>query len=173
MTVLVTAATKYGATREIAQVICDALTERGLPAVVLAPQDVHDLGGYDAVVLGSAVYTGHWLPEAMALVDRCSGAWADRPVWLFSSGPVGDPDRGLTQKMGVDPVDLPKIRAATGARDHRMFPGRLDRKNLPFVQRTALSLFRSMQGDFRDWDAVHAWAGSIADTLCEALRRSS
>ncbi len=167
MTVLVTAATKNGATGEIAQAIGAALTERGVPAVVLAPEEVRDIGGYDAVVLGSAVYSGHWLPEAMALVDRCSGAWAARPVWLFSSGPVGDPHRSLTQKMGVDPVDLPKVRAVTGAHEHRMFPGKIDRKTLSFAQRTALSIFRGMQGDFRDWDAIRAWSALIADALHE------
>ena len=171
MTVLVTAATKNGSTAEIARAIGAALTERGVPTQVLAPEQVRDIGGYDAVVLGSAVYTGHWLPAATALVDRGSGAWAGRPVWLFSSGPVGDPDRSLTKKMGVDPVDLPKIRAATGAREHRMFAGKLDGKTLPFAQRMALSLFRGMQGDFRDWDAIRAWSAGIADALHETPAR--
>ena len=171
MTVLVTAATRNGATGEIAQAIGAALTERGVPAVVLAPEEVRDVENYDAVVLGSAVYTGHWLPAALALVNRCSTAWADRPVWLFSSGPVGDPNRSLTQKMGVDPVDLPKVRAATGAREHRMFAGKLDRKTLPFAQRVAMSVFRGMQGDFRDWDAIRTWSASIADALHQTPAR--
>ena len=171
MTVLVTAATKNGATGEIAQAIGAALTERGVPAVVLPPEDVRDVGGYDAVVLGSAVYSGHWLPAAMALVARCAGAWVGRPVWLFSSGPVGDPHSTLTQKMGVDPVDLPKVRTATGAREHRMFGGKLDRTTLPFAQRMALSLFRGMRGDFRDWGAVRAWSAGIADALHETPAR--
>lgn len=163
MTVLVTAATKYGATGEIAHAIGAALAERGVPTVVLPPEEVDGLGAYDAVVLGSAVYAGHWLPSALALVDR--GTWSGRSVWLFSSGPVGDPARSLTQKMGADPVDLAHVREATGAREHRMFAGRLDRKNLPLVQRTALMLFRGMQGDFRDWDAIRARSARIADAL--------
>lgn len=171
MTVLVTAATKHGATGEIAQAIGAALTERGVPAVVLPPEDVRDIGAYDAVVLGSAVYMGHWQPEAMALVDRGAAAWAGRPVWLFSSGPVGDPNRSLTKQMGADPVDLPKVRAATGARDHRVFAGKLERKNLAFRQRMALSLFRGMQGDFRDWDAIRAWSADIADALHQTPAR--
>ncbi|TAM91532.1 MAG: flavodoxin [Jatrophihabitans sp.] len=168
---MVTAATKYGATGEIAQAIATALTERGVTAVLLPPQQVTALEGYEAFVLGSAVYTGHWLPEAMALVQRGAGSWAGRPVWLFSSGPVGDPGKALTKKMGVDPVDLPKIRAATGAREHRMFPGKLDRKNLSFGQRAGLALFRSMQGDFRDWDAIRDWSAGIADVLHQAPAR--
>lgn len=100
MTVLVTAATKHGSTDEIAQAIGATLSERGVEALVLPPEEVRDIDEYDAVVLGSAVYSGHWLPSAMALVDRGSSAWAGRPVWLFSSGPVGDPERSLTRTMG-------------------------------------------------------------------------
>ena len=171
MTVLVTAATTHGSTREIAQAIGAALTERGVPAVVLSPTDVGDLRGFEAVVVGSAVYAGHWLEPAMALVDRFAGDWAGRQVWLFSSGPVGDPARRLTQKMGADPVDLPKIRAVTGAREHRMFPGRLDRRSLPVAQRLALAAFPGMQGDFRDWNAVRAWSAGIADALHQTSAR--
>ena len=74
--VLVTAASRHGATREIAQIIGQALRERGLDSTVRAPEDVSDLAAYDAVVLGSAVYAGHWLPEALALARR--GATASR-----------------------------------------------------------------------------------------------
>ena len=91
MRVLVTAATKYGATAEIAQAIGDALRDRGLEPTVLPPGQVEGIDGYDAVVLGSAVYAGHWLKPAQELVDRWAGALTGRPVWLFSSGPVGDP----------------------------------------------------------------------------------
>jgi len=170
MTVLVTAATKNGSTGEIAQAIGAALTRRGVPAVVMAPDEVQDISGYDAVVLGSAVYSGHWMPAATTLVERCSHAWAGRPVWLFPSGPIGKPGRSLTTKMGADPVDLPKMRAATGARQHRMFPGKLDKKDVGPVQRIGLTLF-GMQGDFRDWDAVRTWSAGIADALHETPTR--
>jgi menaquinone-dependent protoporphyrinogen oxidase len=170
MTVLVTAATKNGSTGEIAQAIGAALTDRGVPAVVTPPDEVGDIGEYDAVVLGSAVYSGHWMPAATALVERCSDAWVDRPVWLFSSGPIGKPGRSLTKKMGADPVDLSHIRAVTGAREHRMFAGKLEKKDVGPVQRIGLALF-GMQGDFRDWNAIGTWSAGIADALREAPAR--
>jgi menaquinone-dependent protoporphyrinogen oxidase len=111
MKVLVTAATKYGATAEIAQAIGDTLRDHGLDPTVIPPQQVDSLDGYDAVVLGSAVYAGHWLKPARELVDR-AGHLADRPVWLFSSGPVGDPP-----KPEEDPVDVAEILTATAARE--------------------------------------------------------
>ncbi len=163
--VLVTASSRYGATAGIARAIGEELARRGLTAVVLAPEDVGSLAEFDAVVLGSAVYSGHWLEPAKELVARSAAALTARPLWLFSSGPVGDPSRKLTQTMAQDPVDLPGILAVTHARGHRMFAGKLERKHLGFAQRASLVLFRGLEGDFRDWDRIREWAAGIAAEL--------
>ncbi|MFN8187046.1 MAG: flavodoxin domain-containing protein [Gaiellales bacterium] len=166
--VLVTAATTHGATDEIARAIADVLAGQGIDVDMTAPEDVTGVDGYDAVVLGSAVYGGHWLEPAKALVERSGAALAGRPVWLFSSGPVGDPSRKLVRAMGADPVDLPELMRATGARGHRMLAGKLEKQDLPFAQRAALTVFRGLEGDFRDWDEIRTWATEIADALQSA-----
>jgi menaquinone-dependent protoporphyrinogen oxidase len=163
--VLVTAASMHGATAEIAEAIGKTLAEHGFAATVIPPGDVSDIDGYDAVILGSAVYTGHWLDAARDLVRRCRADLAARPVWLFSSGPVGEPTGKLAQAMAKDPVELPAIRAATGARDHKMFAGKLDPRSLGGIQRAALLAFPSLNGDFRDWDKITQWADGIAQQL--------
>jgi menaquinone-dependent protoporphyrinogen oxidase len=160
MRVLVTAATKHGATGEIAQVIGEALRERGLDPTVLEPERVDTVDGYDAVVLGSAVYAGHWLKPARELIERHAAALAGQPVWLFSSGPVGDPP-----KPEEDPVDVAELLAATGAREHRVFAGKLVRKQLSFPERAIASALRVPEGDFRDWTEIRQWAAQIADAL--------
>ena len=120
MKVLVCAASKYGATSEIAQVVADLLAERGCQVTVLPPEKARAVEEYDAVVLGSAVYMGRWLKPARELTARSAAALAARPVWLFSSGPVGEP------AMPADnPVDVTKILQATSARDHQIFAGKL------------------------------------------------
>jgi len=91
MKVLVSAASRHGATAEIARAIGETLTEADLEAVALPPDAVTTLDGYDAAVLGSGIYVGHWMDSAMQLVERHAAALASRPVWLFSSGPIGDP----------------------------------------------------------------------------------
>jgi hypothetical protein len=112
MKVVVTAATKHRATAEIAAAIGEGLGgEHGLDATVVPPEQVVTVAGYDAVVLGSAVCAGHWLAPAKELVDRAAGALAGKPVWLFSSGPVGDPP-----KPEEDPVDVAEIVATAKAR---------------------------------------------------------
>lgn len=165
MKVLVSAATKYGATGEIARAIGDVLAERGFDTTVIPPEEVGSIDDYDAVVLGSGAYAGHWLEPAKELVYRSGDALAARPVWLFSSGPVGDPSRKMVQKMGEDPVDVAEILAATKARDHRVFAGKIDRKNLSFPERAMLMAFRGFEGDFRNWDEIREWASGIADAL--------
>ena len=159
MKVLVTAASRYGATGEIAEAIGEVLRERGLDATV-GPPEAATVDGHGAVVLGSAVYAGHWLKPARELVDRQRDALAARPVWLFSSGPVGDPP-----KPEEDPVDVAELVAATGARDHRVFAGRLLRKQLGFADKAIAVALRVPDGDFRDWTATREWAAGIAEAL--------
>jgi menaquinone-dependent protoporphyrinogen oxidase len=160
MRVLVTTASKYGATAEIAAAIAEELDKHGLEATVLPPEEVNGVDGYDAVVVGSAVYAGHWLKPARELVERHAGALAGRPVWLFSSGPVGDPP-----KPEEDPVDVADLVDLTNAREHRVFAGKLVRKQLSFPERAIVSALRVPEGDFRDWTEIRQWAAGIAEAV--------
>lgn len=163
--VLVSAASKHGATAEIAEAIGRALAGEGYAVTVLPPDQVRSVEDYHGIVLGSAVYTGHWLGPAKDLASRCRDTLAARPVWLFSSGPVGDPSGKMAQGMTQIPVEVPRIRATVGARDHRMFAGKLDRKKLNPAQRLSLLVFRGLDGDFRDWAEIQRWAEGITDQL--------
>jgi menaquinone-dependent protoporphyrinogen oxidase len=165
MRVLVSAASRHGSTDEIARMIAAELSQRGLPVTVLMPDDVAAVDDFDAIVLGSALYAGHWLDPAVRLADRWGAAARDRPAWLFSSGPVGDPSRPMVRRMGADPRELPQVRAVTNAREHRVFAGRLDRRRLGGFQRFSLRFVRGLDGDFRDWAAIRGWARSISEQL--------
>jgi menaquinone-dependent protoporphyrinogen oxidase len=168
MRILVTAASRHGSTAEIAGRIGDTLATRaGLDVTVRAPHDVEDIAGYDAYVLGSAVYMGHWLDTARDLVQRHHG-WHDHPVWLFSSGPIGDPP-----KPDEQPVDVGAVVVATHAREHRLFSGVLRRDRLGFAERAMVAALRAPYGDFRDWAAIDAWAQDIADGLVGAPHASN
>ena len=159
--VLVAVSSKYGATREIGEAIGDALRARGLHVEVASAEDVEGVLRYDAVVLGSAVYAGHWLSPAREFADEHSAELRTRPTWLFSSGPIGDPPR----PSEAEAVHVEEVMAATGAREHRVFAGKLDKEKLGFSERAVVFAFRAAEGDFRDWDAIAAWAGSVADAL--------
>jgi menaquinone-dependent protoporphyrinogen oxidase len=160
MTVLVTAASRHGSTAEMAEAVGRTLRQRGLDVDVRPAADVAAVDGYEAGVLGSAVYMGHWLEAARQLAESETRALRGRPVWLFSSGPVGDPP-----KPDEQPVDTGAAIAATGAREHRLFNGNLDPSRLGFAERAMVRAVRAQTGDFRDWAEIAAWAGEIADAL--------
>jgi menaquinone-dependent protoporphyrinogen oxidase len=162
MRVLVSAASKHGATSEIGQAIGDALDKAGLEVVVLPPDAVTTIEDFDAVVLGSAIYTGRWMDSAKQLIERERAALISRPVWLFSSGPVGDPP-----VPEGEPPDVAALREQTGARDHRIFPGRIDRRRLGFVEKAMVGAVKAPDGDFRPWDEIKLWALEIAVALRE------
>lgn len=161
--VLVAAASRHGSTREIAEAVGRVLTDAGHDVDVRSPAQVSSVRGYDACVLGSAVYAGHWLPEARDLVGRDADELVAVPVWLFSSGPVGEP----LKPHDDDAVDVGHLQHLTAARDHRLFAGRVERERLSFPERALVRALRVECGDFRDWTAVEQWAGSIADALAQ------
>lgn len=158
--ILVSAGSKHGATSEIAERLGETLRSRGLDVTVARPDEVGSVGEYEAVVLGSGVYAGHWLGDAKELADRVASSEPKPPVWLFSSGPLGDPP-----KPEEDPVDVESIAESTDARDHRVFAGKIDKSKLGFGERAIMVAVRAPEGDFRDWDAIECWANEIADAV--------
>ncbi len=164
MTVLVTAATKHGSTFAIAERVARGLNEQGVAAEARPLDEVDGLEGYDGVVLGSGIYAGHWLEPAKRFVDRHVDGLRDRPVWLFSSGPVGDPP-----KPAGDPPDAVALREALLAREHRVFAGALDRDQLSFAERAITRVVGAAPGDYRPWVEIDAWAVSIAAALSEPV----
>lgn len=160
MKILVTVASKHGATAEIGAWVAEALVAGGIAAETRDPDDVATIDGFDAVVVGSAVYAGRWLDAAKAFVERLGPDLRARPVWLFSSGPAGDP-----LKPDGDPADAAPMMEATAAREHHVFAGRIDRKALGFGERAIVTALRVPDGDYRQPEIVRAWAGGIAAAL--------
>jgi menaquinone-dependent protoporphyrinogen oxidase len=165
MKVLVTVASKHGSTYEIAETICAELRACQVDAELKAVSTVSSLSGYDAVILGSAVYAGDWLPQAKSFARKFRSALAQHPLWLFSSGPLGD--------VHPTPVnDLKKMAAPLDGvpiHDHRVFVGSLDPNRLGFVERVVAKAVKAPEGDFRDWDEIRRWAHGIAIELRQMM----
>ena len=161
MKVLVATASKHGATDEIAVEIGRTLNDRGVETEVRDVEDVTKLDGFDAVILGSAVYMGHWLTPASKFAETHTDELRALPTWLFSSGPIGDPAR--PEQTDMRRVD--EIFAETGARDHRIFAGKIDKGRLSLPERAVVRTVGAAEGDYRDWDAIRAWATDIAQAL--------
>jgi len=172
MSILVTYASKHGATRQIAQRIGEKLRAAGLDAEVRPIRAADDVRGYDAVVIGSAVYFESWLKEATNFVRRHETVLARLPVWLFSSGPLGTAAtdaQGRDLRQVAEPKDITELKRAIQPRDHHVFFGALDHHQFGLTERLlwALPAARQllMEGDFRNWADVEAWAERIAREL--------
>ena len=172
--ILVAYASKHGATREIAERIAATLTVAGQDATALPVEDAADLSTFDAIVIGGAAYYGSWLKEAAAFVRRNQSILATRPVWLFSSGPLGTTtadDAGEDPLAGAEPKEFAEFRETIKPRDLHVFFGALDPGKLNFAERVvrALPAGRGLlpEGDFRDWSEIEAWADSIATALLQ------
>jgi menaquinone-dependent protoporphyrinogen oxidase len=165
MTVLVAAASRHGATAEIADRIGAGLAERGLPVDIKKLGDVEDLVGYDAFVIGSAVYLGKWLKDALRFVDAHTDELADHPTWLFASGsivgnpPIGDDPRAMR------PALVEKLVSSTHTRELKLFGGKLDTSKLGSCEKLPVRMAHGQEGDWRDWQQVDAWTAAIAHEL--------
>jgi menaquinone-dependent protoporphyrinogen oxidase len=182
--VLVVYASRHGGTRGIAERIGDVLRTEGLEADVAAADQARDVRAADAFVVGSGVYMGSWLKEAIDFLTKNEATLTSRPLWLFSSGPLpgssasksaGDP---LADALGPEEgpgsggrKKVAELSAATHPRDHRVFLGAFDPNDAPramserLVRMMPASKDLLPAGDFRDWEAIEAWSREIAATL--------
>lgn len=172
MKVLVAYATRHGSTQGIAERIGETLTGEGHEVTVRPAGEVKDAGEYEALVIGSATYLGHWQKDATALVRKVQPALGARPVWLFSSGPLGpgDATEGERDPKAVgEPKELAELVEALSPREHKVFFGALDPAELGMLERTVRKHPAGRQllpeGDFRDWEDIDGWAHQIADEL--------
>lgn len=159
MDVLVTYGSKMGGTKGLAEMIGRALENEGIDVVVSAARGVASLEGYDAVIVGGALYANRWHKDARRFIKRHRQALRSMPVWLFSSGPLDD----SAPTGDIPPVEhVAKAAALVGARGHATFGGRLspDAKGFP-----ASSMAKTKAGDWRDPAQVRDWSKHIADEL--------
>jgi len=182
--VLVVHASRHGGTAGIAEKIGEVLRAAGFEAEVKRAAEANWVVGVDAFVVGSGVYMGSWLDDALEFLDQNQGALSRCPVWLFSSGPLQGSTR---EKAASDPLEnalgplegpgsggrrkVEALSAAIKPREHRVFDGAFDPSDPPkaFSERLVRLLPASKNilppGDFRNWDAIDTWAREIAAVL--------
>lgn len=180
MLILVAYASKHGSTEEIAQRIAETLRAAGQGAEVRPLKSAGDLARYDAFVIGSAAYYGSWLKEATAFVRQHLTPLTERPVWLFSSGPLGtqtEDAEGHDPREEAEPKEFAEFQEAIKPRDHQVFFGALDPHRLGLTERVVRTLpaGRALlpEGDFRDWPDIDEWARRIAQEMAELPSASS
>jgi menaquinone-dependent protoporphyrinogen oxidase len=166
--VLVAYASKYDATAEIAEKIGEVIRQEGFQVDVLPAEKAADVSPYKAVVLGSAVYIGAWRKQAAEFLKVNEPALSEMPVWFFSSGPTGEGDPVERLQGWRFPESLQPVADRVKPRDTVVFHGMLNIKKMNFLEKWVTNKMKAPVGDFRDWQAVAAWAAGIAEALKQA-----
>lgn len=162
MKVLVMTASKYGSTREIGAAIADELVNAGFDVVQAEPSDAVQVGDFDAVVLGSAVYMTQWMENLRNFMAHHSAQLRAVPLWAFSVGLAGIPMGAVQDPRRIGPHLL-----SMSPLDHKTFKGRMDLSQLSLRERSIARLGNAPEGDYREWEKIRAWARQIAAHLTE------
>lgn len=159
MKLLVTYGSKLGGTQGLAEMVGDALRRHGCDVDVEPAARVASLDGYDAVIVGGALYAGRWHRDAARFVRRHRRRLRELPVWLFSSGPLDD----SAEKRDIAPTaQVRRLMARIDADGHQTFGGRLEREARGFVAR---SMAKKQSGDWRNLAHVTRWTTEIVGHL--------
>lgn len=167
MNVLITYATKYGSTAKVAETIGDSIRQAGFTVDVTPVSKEIDPVQYDATILGSAVYMGRWLSEAVAFLKQHKMVLTEKDVWFFSSGPTGEGDPAELLNHWNFPKKLMPYADHIQPNDMAVFHGRLALEELTFLDRVIIKNVQAEIGDFRDWEMIETWADKVVTKLSE------
>lgn len=167
--ILVTYASRGGATAGVAQAIAKVLTVQGLQVSLLPMQQVPDLSNYHAVVAGSAIHKNNWLPEALAFVKHHQSALQTKPFAAFLTclalAMTKQPEKTRTDVAQW----LQPVRNLVQPRSEGLFAGVLDLSKISLgyrmLFRGAMLVRRWREGDYRNWPAIETWAAALPSQL--------
>ena len=161
-TILVTFATNYGSTQEVAEVIAETLREQGQIVDVLPVTAVQSLNDYNAIILGSAVNYGKWLPDALEFVQANKETLNRMPVALFCvhiQNTANDAQSRQKRHAYLDEVRSFLTPIAEG-----YFAGKFDRHGSKLLLPNWMSFFIPPI-DLRKWNKVRDWAMDVSKML--------
>ncbi len=160
-TVLVTYATRAGSTAEIAAAIGETLAARGFRVEVKPVKSQPPLAGYDAVILGSAIRMGNWLPEMVKFIQTNQSALNALPVALFTVHMLnaGDDETSRAAREAY----TASVRALLPNAPEVFFTGLMDFSRLSLLDRFISNMVKAVESDQRDWEKIRAWAMTVLE----------
>ncbi|HTW07643.1 MAG TPA: flavodoxin domain-containing protein [Acidimicrobiales bacterium] len=159
MPVLVTYGSTRGGTEGLAQMLAEGLRAEALSVEVASASKVTSTQGYEAVVVGGALYAARWHRHSRRFVKRHARELRHKPTYFFSSGPL---DSSASEREIAPVRGVQALMAVVGARGHATFGGRLAPDAEGFA---ASAMAKRNAGDWRDQDQVRAWAHRLATEL--------
>jgi menaquinone-dependent protoporphyrinogen oxidase len=156
--ILIAYASKYGSTQEVAETIGKGLSEAGFQVDLQPVTDVKSLDGYDAVVLGAAIYSTHWHPDAHAFLSKNREILERQPLAIFTLGPLSAGTSAMQSSRRQLDKELAKYSWLKPVASE-LFVGKYDPKKLTGFNRFVPA------SDHRDWVAICTWAYSLVGIL--------
>ena len=159
--VLVAYTSICGSTAEVAKEMAKVLSDRGENVDLMQAKDVKDLSAYKTVVLGSAVRMGQWRPEAVDFVKRHQAVLVQKSTAFFTVCLTLKDDTEENRKKVSAYID--PVRAIIKPGKEGFFAGKMDYSRLSFFDGLLTkNMIKAPEGDYRNWDAIRAWAGEVA-----------
>lgn len=169
--ILVAYATRQGSTREVAEAVAATLRERGLETDLRPMRDVRNLEPYQGIVLGAAIYMFRLHKDAHRFLSRHREALGLRPVAIFAMGPFHNEEKewqGVRLQLDNELAKFPWFTPVA----QEIFGGKFDPATLRFPYNLVPYLKRLPASDIRDWEAIRAWASTLAEKLRPTLMQA-
>ncbi len=160
---LIAYASKCGSTAEIADAIGKTLSDKGFTVDVLPVKKVTNLEGYDAVLAGSAIRVGAWLPEAMDFLKQNQAALAQLPNAIFTVHGLNWENTSASDALRKNYTT--SVKQLITPKDEVFFAGKIDFSKMTFLEKMMSKTVKAVEEDRRDWTAIKGWAEEIPAKL--------
>ncbi len=160
--ILIAYATRYGSTEEVAEAISAELRNTGLEVVHQPVQQVQSLDNFEAVVLGTAIYSTRWHQDVHQFLSQHQEPLQQLPVAMFALGPLSSDSaarQASRRQFDRELIHYPWLKPVAV----EIFAGKIDPAKLGFFERLV-----TPASDHRDWEAIRSWANALPAQLKQA-----
>lgn len=166
--VLVTYASEFGTTGEVAQAVAGRFCRVGATTDTKRIRDVGDLSTYDAIVIGGAIQYDNWMSEARDFVTSNEDTLSTIPVaYFFTCGTLSDTTPKAVDKANGYANKLETVSQRVNPTSIGQFAGVLDFSRMNLRTRIGLwpffKIMGASEGDYRDWTSINTWSDSITE----------
>lgn len=161
--ILVVYASKCGSTAEIADSMARTLSGKGFTVDVMPVKKVTSLTGYDAILAGSAIRVGAWLPEAVDFVKNNQPEIDKIPTAIFTVHGLNWENTSASEALRKNYTTI--VKQMVTPVEEVFFAGKIDYSKMTFLEKMMSKAVKAQEEDRRDWDAIKGWADSIPAKL--------
>ena len=157
--ILLVYASKCGSTAEIANSMGKVLTEQGYGVDILSVDKVKSIDDYGAILAGSAIRVGAWLPEAMDFIKENQATLRQLPTAIFSVHGLNWENTAASEVLRKNYTSA--IKQLITPMDEVFFPGKIDYLKMTFLEKMLSKAVNAVEEDRRDWTVINGWAAEI------------